>query len=123
MTNTIQLGDRHYRLMTFERDGQWSAWAVNTDTGEEFGIPCTGATADEAAARLKDWLEWQHEHAGALEALQRAEHAYHRAVAGGAFAGPSEGPAAVAQQNASLAEVETARVTLDDIRARKPASR
>jgi len=57
---------------------------------------------------------------GALDALQRAEHAYHRTIAGSAFASPTEGPSAVEMQKESLDEVESARVRLDEIRARKP---
>ena len=66
------------------------------------------------------WLEWQREHAAALEALQQAQRAYHRTIAGSAFASPTEGPSPVELQKESLDAVETARVRLDDVRARKP---
>ena len=116
----ITLGDRRYRLLTTERDGRWTARAERDDTGDPFGIECTGDSEPEATARLTRWLEWQHEHAAALDALQRAEHAYHRTIAGSAFASPTEGPSALEMQKESLDAVETARVRLDEVRARKP---
>ena len=67
------------------------------------------------------WIAWQAEHAAALEALQRAERAYHRTIAGSAFASPTEGPSPVEMQKEALDAVESARVRLDEIRARKPA--
>ena len=66
------------------------------------------------------WQEWQREHAAALEALQQAQRAYHRTIAGSAFASPTEGPSATELQKESLDAVEAARVRLDEIRARKP---
>jgi hypothetical protein len=66
------------------------------------------------------WLEWQREHAAALESLQQAQRAYHRAIAGSAFASPTEGPSSVEMQKESLDAVEAARVRLDEIRARQP---
>ena len=116
----ISLGGTEYRLIAAERDGQWSAHAVRADSGDEFGIACAGTTADEAIDRLTGWLEWQSEHAAALEALQRAERAYHRTIAGSAFANPTEGPTAIELQRESLDDVEAARLRLDQIRARKP---
>ena len=116
----ITLGDRTYRLVAAERDGQWLAHAVRDDTGEPFGIECAGATGEAACGRLMRWLEWQHEHAAALEALQGAERSYHRTIAGSAFANPIEGPSAIELQKESLAAVEAARARLDEVRARKP---
>ena len=66
------------------------------------------------------WREWQLEHAAALEALQQAQRAYHRTIAGSAFAGPTEGPTAIEMQKESLDVVEAARIRLDEIRGRKP---
>ena len=66
------------------------------------------------------WLEWQREHAAALEVLQQAQRAYHRTIAGSAFASPTEGPSPVEMQKESLDAVEAARVRLDEIRARQP---
>ena len=66
------------------------------------------------------WQEWQREHAAALEALQQAQRAYHRTIAGSAFASPTEGPSAIELQKESLDAVEAARVRLDEIRGRRP---
>jgi len=109
-----------YRVVCVERDGQWIAHAERPDTGDPFGIECAGSTKDEAAMRLTTWLSWQAEHAAALEALQQAERAYHRTIAGSAFANPTEGPSAIEMQKESLDAVESARVRLDDVRARRP---
>jgi hypothetical protein len=68
----------------------------------------------------EQWLEWQREHAAALEALQQAQRAYHRTIAGSAFASPTEGPSAIELQKESLDAVEAARVRLDEIRGRRP---
>ncbi len=66
------------------------------------------------------WLAWQREHAAALEALQQAQRAYHRTIAGSAFAGPTHGPGAIDAQKESLDAVDAARVRLDGIRHRRP---
>ena len=116
----IAIGDRRYRVVCVERDGQWIAHAQREENGDPFGIECAGATEDEAVARLTRWLEWQADHAAALADLQRAERAYHRTIAGSAFASPSEGPSAIEMQKESLDAVEAARVRLDEIRAKKP---
>jgi hypothetical protein len=109
-----------YRIVVTERDGQFVARAERCDTGERFGVEYTCTTGEEASRRLSHWLEWQREHAAALEDLQRAEHAYHRTIAGSAFASPTEGPSAVEMQKESLEAVEAARLRLDEIRARRP---
>ena len=116
----VLIGNVRYRLVAERRDAQWIAHAERTDTGDRFGIEGTGATEDDALDKLSRWLEWQTEHAAALEALQRAEQAYHRTIAGSAFASPTEGPSAVEMQKESLDAVESARARLDEIRARKP---
>ena len=116
----ITLGDLRYRLVATERDGQWIARAEREDTGRPFGIECGGVTRDDAIGRLTAWLTWQSEHMAAIDALQTAERAYHRTVAGSAFASPSEGPTALELQKESLDEVEAARLRLDEVRARKP---
>ena len=108
------------RILCEERDGQWMARAVREDNGDPFGIECSGDTQENARTRLQHWLDWQHEHSAALEALQQTERAYHRTIAGSAFASPSEGPSAIELQKESLEEVEAARLRLDEIRARKP---
>ena len=101
-------------------DGQWIARAKRTDSGDPFGIECVGANEPEARARLERWLEWQQEHAAALAALQDAERAYYRTIAGSAFARATEGPSALEMQKESLDAVEAARLRLDDVRARRP---
>ena len=108
-----------FRIETLERDGQWVARAERQDTGDRFGIECVAPSADEAAARLARWLDWQGEHSVALEALQQAERAYHRTITGDAFVSPAEGPTEL--QKASLEALEAARVRLDELRARRPA--
>lgn len=120
MVKTVLIGAVEYRLMTKERDGQWTARAVRADSGEQFGPEYRSASADEAVDRLTRWLDWQSEHAAALAALQGAEHAYHRTIAGSAFANPTEGPTAIELQKESLETVEAARIRLDEIRAKKP---
>jgi hypothetical protein len=116
----ISIGDRQYRIMVSERDSQWVARAVRTDTGDRFGIECPGGSDGEAAARLTRWLLWQSQHTAALAHLQAAERAYHRAIAGSAFADPIANPAATEIQKASLDAVEDARVRLDKVRGQNP---
>jgi hypothetical protein len=118
--NIFVIGDKRYRLVCAQRDGQWVAHAQREDTGDPFGIECPGPSEADALSRLTRWLEWQQEHAAALEDLQRAEHAYHRTIAGSAFASITEGPSAVEMQKESLIAVEAARVRLDEVRARQP---
>jgi hypothetical protein len=108
-----------YHLVTTERSGEHVAHALRSDTGNRFGVETTGATADEAVAKLARWLEWQHEHMQALDVLQQAEKAYHRAMTGAAFSTSLDGTAD-AQSRASLEAVAAARNHLDDVRARRP---
>lgn len=108
------------KIVCTEREGQWVARAMREDTGDPFGIECAAPTQDEAVQRLTRWLKWQREHTAALEALQQAERAYHRTIAGSAFANPTEGPTAIELQRDALAQVEAARVALDAVRARQP---
>jgi hypothetical protein len=117
---TVTFGGVQYRLMASEREGQWTAHAECVETGDRFGIECSGPSAEDVTARLTRWLEWQYEHTAALAALQTAERAYHRTIAGSAFANPTEGPTAIELQKESLEMVEDARVRLDEVRARKP---
>ena len=109
-----------HRIVVSTRDGRWLARAEREDTGDPFGIECSGASEAEAVGRLTRWLEWQREHTTALAGLQDAERAYHRTIAGSAFASPTEGPTAIEMQKESLDAVEAARVRLDGIRAQKP---
>ena len=108
------------RIICDRRGERWIARAVREDNGDPYGIECAGESHDDAVARLTRWLDWQREHAAALDALQRAERAYHRTIAGSAFASPIEGPSAIELQKESLEAVEAARVRLDEVRARKP---
>ena len=114
------LGGTTFTLQATERDGQWLAHAARGDNGDPFGIECGGASEAGAIARLTRWLEWQHEHTAALDALQLAQRAYHRTIAGSAFANPTKGPTPIDVQQESLDAVEAARVQLDGIRARRP---
>ena len=116
----ITIGETRFRIVCVERDGQWLAHAERADNGDPFGIECSGASEADAVARLTRWLEWQGEHTAALEALQGAERAYHRTIAGSAFASPTEGPSAIELQKESLEAVEEARLRLDQVRARRP---
>ena len=116
----ITIADRRYRLVAAERDGRWTARAEREESGDPFGIEFAAASEADAVARLTGWLAWQAEHTGALEDLQRAERAYHRTIAGSAFASPTEGPSAIEMQKESLDAVEAARVRLDEVRARRP---
>ena len=116
----ISIAGCRYRVTATERDGRWIGHADRLDTGDRFGVECTGATEVEAIERVARWLDWQSEHAAALAALQRAERSYHRTIAGSAFANPTEGPTAIELQKESLEEVEAARLRLDEVRARKP---
>lgn len=73
-------------------------------------------------SREDRWIEWQREHQAALEALQEAQRAYHRTIAGSAFLSPVEDPSPFELQKESLEAVEAARIRLDEVRARKPES-
>lgn len=108
------------RIICQERDGQWVARAFRDDNGDPFGIECVASTRDEALARLNGWLDWQREHSAALEALQHAERAYHRSLAGAAFGAADEEPSPGALQKEALEAVEAARLRLDQVRALKP---
>jgi hypothetical protein len=114
------IGDKTFTLEATPHDARWVARATRDDTGDPFGIECAGATEAEAISQLTHWLEWQREHTAALDALQQAERAYHRTIAGSAFASSTEGPSAIEMQKESLDAVEAARIHLDEVRARRP---
>jgi hypothetical protein len=116
----ISIGNARYRLRAVQREGVWVAHAERIGSNERFGTECSGQSESDALDRLAQWLEWQHEHAVALEALQEAERAYHRTIAGSAFVSPVEGPSAVELQRESLEELRAAREQLDAIRQREP---
>jgi len=116
----VSIGDRRYRILASEREGSWHAHAEEAPGGNRFGAECTASSEAEAVERVERWLDWQSEHAAALAALQSAERAYHRTIAGSAFVSPVEGPSPIELQKESLQAVEAARVRLDEIRASKP---
>jgi len=74
------------------------------------------ATSDEGRAR---WTGWQHAHQQALEALQRAEAAYHRLTAEQAFGRGDDEPAR-AHRREALTRVDELRIRLDQIRGQQP---
>jgi hypothetical protein len=102
------------------RGETWTAFAEQADTGHRFGIECTGATEAIALARLSRWLDWQIDHSSALAALQTAERAYHRVIAGNAFGSPLDDPSAADRQRSALMEIDAARARLDVVRNRRP---
>src|SRR5215210_5757799 len=104
----VTIGPSTFRVETTGRDGAFTAHAVRTGTGERFGVEAFAASADDATATLVRWLEWQHEHTDALERLQEAERAYHRVVAGAAFAAVHDSDA-TGGSRAALELVDAAR--------------
>ena len=66
------------------------------------------------------WLDWQREHAEALAALQEAQRAYHRTMAGRAFATQAANVSPGEIQKEALDALEAARLRLDEVRARRP---
>lgn len=121
MEMEITVDDVRYRLRAERRENEWAAYAERLDTGDRFGVGIVDVTADQAIDRLARWLRWQHEHAQALTALQEAEHAYHRAIAGSAFLSTLEDPTPTEVQKESLEALTAARLYLDEVRARRPA--
>ena len=78
--------------------------------------------SDDAGVRGETYAQWQREHAGALAELQQAQRDYHRTVAATAFQGASEEPSAEEMRRASLEVLDAARIKLDAVRARQPAT-
>jgi hypothetical protein len=116
----VTIGDRRYRVTTVARNDAWVALAARADTGDPFGPEFVAATETDAVSALRRWLEWQCDHATALEALQEAERAYHRSVTSGAFARVEDQRASAERRTTALREVEATRLTLDLVRARRP---
>ena len=116
----LEISAAKYRIVAVEHHGVWTAHAERVPTGHRYGVEYTAPSEAVAIDLVARWLEWQAEHAAALESLQQAERAYHRTVAGSAFANPTEGPTPLEMQKEWLDEVEAARLRLDDVRARKP---
>ncbi len=119
MTKEASIGGAVYRVEATERGGRWTA-AARDVAGAYSGPTVAAATEGEAIARMIAWLEWHHEHQVALEALQEAERAYQRIVAGSAFISGPEGPTAIELQKESLNRLENARIRLDEVRQRRP---
>ena len=118
MQKNVSIGDTTYAVTALESEGRWIAEARRVPSGMRIGPSGMAATADEAIGRLEHWLEWQREHEDALTTLQGVEQAYHRAVAGSAFAsGLAE---ATEVQQEALKRVEEARVRLEEIRQEQP---
>lgn len=118
MLKNVAIGETTYSVTAVERDGGWVAEARKAPSGMRAGPSACAGTPDEAVARLVRWLEWQREHEDALAALQSAEQAYHRAIAGSAFA-PGLAEATEVQQEA-LQRIEAARLRLGEIRQHQP---
>ena len=114
----VQFGNTSYRLFAKELAGSYLAHACRGEGAERFGIETSGTSADEAISKLTRWLEWQHQHTEALEKLQDAERAYHRTMAGAAFAEDQAGLDSARKQ--TLDAMTAARNHLDDVRARRP---
>lgn len=104
-----------------ERDGRWTAAARREDSGDRYGPSISAATPAEAAEQLIGWIDWQREHASALEALQAAEAAYQRVVASSAFYAGPDGPPPAELLRDALARMEESRARLDEVRQRRPA--
>jgi hypothetical protein len=107
-----------YSIHLTEDEGVWVASARRLDTGDSFGPPVAGDGADEATELLARWLEWQHAHTLALQALQAAESDYHR-LAADRFALVHDGNRRAAIREA-LVRVDDLRRELDDVRGQKP---
>ncbi len=116
MGDTVTVGSRTFVLEVREQGGQWTVEPRHAGSGTPAGPPVVAPTAEDATARAMRWLEWQQEHAGALERLQDAERTYHRLVTGNAF-----GSAELSElQRDALQQLEQARQTLDAVRLRQP---
>jgi hypothetical protein len=119
--STIVIDGISFLIEVVERDGQWTAIARREDSGDRYGPSISAATPNEAVGQLIGWIDWQREHASALEALQAAEVAYQRIVASSAFYAGPEGPPPAEVERDALARLEEARVRLDEVRQRRPA--
>ncbi|PYR46213.1 MAG: hypothetical protein DMF89_22710 [Acidobacteria bacterium] len=119
VSKEIVVGELRYRIKAVAREGRWVAAAERAQTGERFGVECTGDTDAVATERMAGWLDWQHQHSVALEALQRAERAYHRNLAANTLASWPDERSLEAQREA-LEAVDRARLRLDAIRAHRP---
>jgi hypothetical protein len=118
LQQSIVIGGTTYMFDVIERGDKWHANARKMPSGVRVGPTATGATADEAESGLVRWLEWQRDHEDALGALQAAQQAYHRAIAGSAF---SSGLAEATElQHEGLQRIEEARLRLEEVRQAQP---
>lgn len=117
----VKIADQWFSLTITEHHHRWTVHASRGDTGDRFGPAFTAPTEASAVAALTAWIEWQSEHASALEVLQHAERAYHRSVTAGAFGSPDDEPAAREGRTVALRALDRARLQLDAVRARQPA--
>jgi hypothetical protein len=115
----MTIGGTALVLRVSSSDGGFTARAERETNGDPFGIDVTATTESEAIDRLTRWLEWQSEHAAALEALQVAERNYHRAIAGSAFGASTDEPDAAVARREALSSVDEARVKLDRVRLQR----
>ncbi|HEY2152911.1 MAG TPA: hypothetical protein VGH34_19020 [Vicinamibacterales bacterium] len=115
----VTIGATALVLRVTSSDGGFTARAERETNGDPFGIEVTAATESEAIERLSAWLEWQSEHAAALEALQAAERNYHRTIAGSAFGDSNDESVAALARRESLSSVDEARVKLDRVRRQR----
>lgn len=116
----IVVNDRAYRIRTSQRAGRWAAHAVLIENGDRYGGNFHAESEAAAVEAVTRWLEWQNEHAAALDTLLDAERAYHRSVTGHLFANAGNEEDARRARRERLEEVERATVRLDEVRARCP---
>jgi hypothetical protein len=112
----VTIGGTALVLRVTSQDGRFVAHAERETNGDPFGIDVAAATESEAVERLMSWLEWQSEHAAALDALQQAERNYHRIIAGSAFGAATDEADAAGIRREALRLVDEARVKLDRLR-------
>jgi hypothetical protein len=111
-------GSRFHVHVERSADGlRWTAQALRED-GAAYGPRQEAWTEGAAVEQATRWLQWQADHTAALEALRAAEHAYHRARAGDAFA--ADGSEAARRSSERLAALDAARRHLDDVRLARP---
>lgn len=116
----VDIGADSFTLHVVSRDETCVAYARRVTNGDRFGIECAGRSETEAIERMTRWLEWQHEHAAALESLRSAEQAYHRTVAGTAFTASPGVEDDATERRDRLDRMELARAELDEVRSRNP---
>lgn len=117
----ITIGNVAYRIRASQRTGRWTAYAVRADNGDRHGVDFAGDSEAQVVGAVTRWLQWQSDHAAALNALQEAERAYHRSVAGNLFATGAADESATRQvRRDALEQMERAKGRLDAVRARRP---